>query len=83
LYIAAENLWDAGLAAQNMELAAVTQGLGALYNGYLVRSTRLSDEAQTLLQLDGKPLAMCMLLGYPDVKYVRTAPRKKVDVVWL
>jgi len=83
LYIAAEKLLDAGLAAQNMELAAVSQGLGALYNGFLLRSTRLSEEAQALLQPGGKPLAVCMLLGYPDVKYMRTAPRKKADVVWL
>jgi len=83
LYIATENLWDAGMAAQNMELAAVSQGLGVLYNGFLLRSTGLSEEACRLLRLDGKPLATCMLLGYPDVTYHRTAPRKKADVVWL
>jgi len=83
LYIAAESIWDAGLAAQNIELALVAQGLGALYNGFLVRSTMFSEEAKALLQLDGKPLAVCMLLGYPDVEYARTAPRKKADVIWL
>ena len=83
LYIAAENMWDAGLAAQNMELAIVSQGLGALYNGFLVRSTMLSEDAKEMLHLDGKPLAVNMLLGYPDVGYISTAPRKKADVVWL
>lgn len=83
VYIAAENLWDAGLAAQNMELAAVSQGLGVMYNGYLVRSTKLSKKTQEWLQLDGKPIATSMLLGYPNVKYVRTAPRKEVDAVIL
>lgn len=80
--IAAENLWDAGLAAQNMELAALAQGLGMLYNGYLVRAVKLSDEAQQWLQTDGKPVVVAMLLGYPDVQYQRTAPRKKADAVW-
>jgi len=83
LYIAAESAWDAGMAAQNMELAAVAQGLGALYNGFLVRSTELSVDACKLLRLEGKPLATCMLLGYPDVAYPRTAPRRAADAVWL
>lgn len=83
LYIAAERLWDAGMAAQNMELAAVSQGLGFLYNGFLVRSTELCDEAKELLKIENKPLAACMLLGYPDTMYKRTAPRKKADTVWI
>ncbi len=83
MYIAAENTWDAGLAAQNMELAAVSQGLGVLYDGFLLGATKLSSEAQKFMGVDGKPLAVCMLMGYPDVKYVRTAPRKNADVTWL
>lgn len=84
LYVAAENAWDAGLAAQNMELASVSQGLGMLYNGYLVRSTMLSVEAQEeILCLREKPVTASMLLGYPNVRYIRTAPRKKPDVRWL
>lgn len=83
VYIAAKNLWDAGLAAQNMELAAVSQGLGMMYNGYLTRLTGLSDRAQEFLKTEEKPIAVCMLLGYPDVKYVRTAPRKKVNAIIL
>lgn len=83
LCIAAENLWDAGLAAQNMELAAVTQGLGALYNGFLVRSIKLSPRVQEWMQLEGKPIAVALLIGYSTVDYKRTAPRKKANVVWL
>jgi len=83
LYIAAESPWDAGMASQNMELAAVSQGLGFLYNGFLLRSTELCDEAKMLLKVEGKPLEACMLLGYPDVVYQRTSPRKKADAVWL
>jgi nitroreductase len=83
LYIASNNVWDAGLAAQNMELIAGTQGLGVLYNGFLVRSTRLSPDAKKWLQLAEKPLAASMLVGYPSVEYLRTAPRKKADAIWL
>ncbi len=35
VFITADTALDAGLAAQNMELMAVSNGLGALYNGYL------------------------------------------------
>ena len=34
-YITSDWPFDAGLAAQNMELMAVALRLGALYNGYL------------------------------------------------
>lgn len=84
LYICTENLRDAGLAAQNMELAAVAQGLGVLYNGFLQRATQESDEARKWLEVnEEKPIAMCLLLGYPRIKYRRTAPRKKADITWL
>ncbi|MCC8122517.1 MAG: nitroreductase family protein [Oscillospiraceae bacterium] len=83
LYIAAERDWDAGLAAQNIELAAVSLGLGVLHNGYLCRASANSAEAMQLLQPNGKKLAICMLLGYPDVRYMRTAPRRKADVSYL
>lgn len=36
IYIAADGPTSACLAAQNMELAAISQGLGILYNGYLL-----------------------------------------------
>ena len=71
LYVAAENAWDADLPPKNMELTAVSQGLGMLYNGYLVRSTMLSVEAQEILCLREKPVTASMLLGYPNVRYIR------------
>lgn len=83
LYIAAENTIDAGLAAQNMELMAIAQGLGGLYNGYLTRITAQSKEICKWLGLENTPLVICMLLGYPDVHYMRTAPRKQANVRWL
>lgn len=83
LFIASSNTLDAGLAAQNMELAAVSQGLGMLYNGYLLRAASAVPGAEQRLQTGGKPLAACMLLGIPAVTYRRTAPRRKADAVYL
>lgn len=81
LYIAAERTVDAALAAQNIEHAALSQGLGVLYNGYLVRAS-MQQPVLNWLETNGKPLALCMLIGYPNVRFCRTAPRKKAEIVW-
>ena len=82
IYIAADSVVDAALAAQNMELAAISQGLGVFYNGYLVWLTSMNPVATEMLDFQGKQIAVCMMVGYPNVKYQRTAPRRKADVVW-
>lgn len=82
LFVAGNTPVDAALAAQNMELMAVAQGLGALYNGYLNYTIHLAPELKQWLGLEDKASYVCMLLGYPAVKYVSTAPRKPADVVW-
>ncbi len=82
LYIAAESVIDAGLAAQNMELMAVAQGLGVLFNGFVARLTAMNEKARDWLNVREKPVAASMLIGRPNVRYQRTAPRKPADVVW-
>ena len=82
LFIAAEKPIDAGLAAQNMELMAVAQDLGALFNGFLARLASKNEKALGWLKTEGKPLATSMLFGYPNVRYQRTAPRKPANVDW-
>ena len=82
LFVGAETPVDAGLAAQNIELMAVSQGLGALYNGFLNYTIHLAPELKQWLGLEDKVSYVCMLLGYPAVTYTSTAPRKAADVVW-
>lgn len=82
LFITSEWDLDAGLAAQNIELMAVTQGLGVQYNGYLQRLVESSQEIKKWLGVEGRTIRACMLLGYPNVKYRRTAPRKPAQVIW-
>ncbi len=82
LYIAADSAVDAGLAAQNMELMAVAQGLGVMFNGYVVWLSSLNEKVLDWLGTGKKPIAASMLIGYPDVRYQRTAPRKPADVDW-
>ena len=75
-------LTGAGLAAQNIELMAVSLGLGCLYNGYLSRITDVNAEAKEWLGIKDKSIKACMLLGYPNVSYKRTAPRRRANVIW-
>ena len=82
LVIATNNSWDGGLAAQNIEMMAVAEGLGVLYNGFLVRAIKKNPEAVEWLGLSGKNICCCLLVGYPDVVYQRTAPRKPGNVIW-
>lgn len=82
LFLATDWPLDAGLAAQNIETMAVSMGLGALYNGYLCRIANENEELKKWLGIEGKAIKACMLLGYPDRSYRRTAPRKEAEVIW-
>lgn len=82
IFITSDWQLDAGLAAQNMELMAIAQELGVLYNGYLARIADANEELKSWLGITGKTIKACMLLGYPNVTYERTAPRKTAQVVW-
>lgn len=82
LFITSDWPLDAGLAAQNIETMAVSMGLGALYNGYLCRIANENEELKKWLGIEGKTIKACMLLGYPDRSYRRTAPRKEAEVIW-
>lgn len=82
LLIASDNMWDAGLAAANMENMTVAEGGGMLYSGYLQRLIAHSPKIKEWLGIGEKQVACCMLLGYPGVSYMRTAPRRKADIIW-
>ncbi len=81
-FLTSDWVLDPGMAAQNMELVAVSEGLGALYNGFLARAVDSSEEIKEWLGIAGKQVKGCMLFGYPAVKYQRTAPRKPANVIW-
>lgn len=82
ILVTSDRMLDAGLAAQNMEMMAVSMGLGVLYNGFLARITEINPELKKWLGIENKTICACMLLGYPDVQYLRTVPRKKAQVIW-
>lgn len=82
VYITSDWPLDAGLAAQNMELMSTSLGLGMLYDGFLSRISDANEELKEWLGIKGKTIKACMLLGYPNVTYARTAPRRDAQVIW-
>jgi len=83
LLIVADSPVDAALAASNMELMAFAQGLGSMYSGFFVRAAQQNSSIKEFLGLDQKQeIMVCMVLGYADVTYFRTVPRKQAKINW-
>ncbi|MBQ9090798.1 MAG: nitroreductase family protein [Anaerotignum sp.] len=78
-----ENPMNGGLAATSLELMAQSLGVGVLYSGFLMGAINGTPEVKERLGIkENQHLAAVMLMGLADVKYQRTAPRKKVNVSW-
>ncbi len=56
-------------------LAAQTLGLGTCWNGWTQIAMKLNPKIMKLAKIRGKKVGV-ITLGYPDVKFYRTAPRK-------
>ena len=71
------------LASSNMELMTNALGLGTFFSGFLVRAASSNKKIMDYLGIEeGKKIVTCMVVGYPDVKYSRTVPRKEADITW-
>lgn len=72
------------LAAQNMEFVAEAHGLGVLFSGYFTTAVNASRKIRRALEAPrSKRAAMTLVLGYPAVKFLRSTPRKALDVKYL
>lgn len=80
IVIAANNKVDGALAASNMALMAEAQGLGVLYSGFFTIAAKLSHRIRDLLGVKRKELVTTLVIGYPAVKYKRTAQRDVAKV---
>ena len=75
---------DAAAAAAYAELMAYHLGLGCLYSGYFTACCDLSAELKEMLGVGRQErVVRCLVLGYPDVKFLRTAPRNAPNVTYL
>ncbi len=74
---------NASLASSNMELMTNALGLGTFFSGFFTMAAQGNDEIRDLLGLKGKEeIVTCMVVGYPNVKYVRTVPRRDANISW-
>ncbi|MCL1993775.1 MAG: nitroreductase family protein [Spirochaetes bacterium] len=74
---------NACLAAMNMELMSEALGLGVVYVGLFARPANLNMELRNSLGIAKEEvIAACLAIGYPDVEFSRTAPRKRASVTW-
>lgn len=72
------------LAAQNMEFIAEANGLGVLFSGFFTIAGNYSRKVKKAIKKPtGKKLAATLVIGYPDIKYLRSAQRKQLDVKYL
>ncbi|MDW7668689.1 MAG: nitroreductase family protein [Bacillota bacterium] len=75
---------ELGIALSRMELMAYTMGLGTCYIGYFMTAFAKSKEIRDFLEIkDYEEVVSPLIVGYPDVKYIKTAPRNKIKVDWL
>lgn len=81
IVILAKDKTNGILAAQNMEFVAEAHGLGVLYSGFFTMAANKSGKIKSALGVPkGKLVAMTLVLGYPDITYFRSVPRKMLDV---
>lgn len=83
IIVTANSEVNGALASSNMELMTNTLGLGTFFSGFLVRAAQNNEKIMNFLGVkEGKKIVTCMIVGYPDVKYCRTVPRKEADISW-
>jgi len=84
IIVTANSELNGGLASSNMELMTNALGLGTFFSGFFTRAAQDNEAIASLLGLDhGKKIVSCMVIGYPDVTYQRTTPRKDAEITWL
>ena len=84
IVIAAKAPIDGALAAQNMEFVAEANGLGVLFSGFFTTAAGASRGIRKTLGIPrGKKAVTILVLGYPAVKYQRSAQREALDVRYL
>ncbi|MFR7995614.1 MAG: nitroreductase family protein [Clostridium sp.] len=84
ILVTSPNAFNGGLASSNMELMTDALGLGTFFSGFIQIASKDNKEILDLLGInDGNQIVSCLVIGYPDVKYKRTVPRKKANINWL
>lgn len=84
IIVTANNELNGALASSKMDLMVDALGLGTFYSGFLQIAIAGNKEILDFLNIKSdKKVVTCMVIGYPNVKYKRTVPRKDADVNWI
>ena len=84
IFVASPNNVNAGLASSNMELITNALGLGTFFSGFSIVAAKDNQPILDLLGINSSDeLLSCLVIGYPNVKYQRTVPRKDAVVNWI
>ena len=82
--IAAKEEINGALAAQNMEFVAEANGLGVLYSGFFTMVVNHSRSLRAALHIPkGKKAVTTLVLGYPKIRYQRSAQRDTADIRYM
>lgn len=83
IVVSANSTVNGSLASSNMELMANALDLGVLFSGFTLRGAKDKEEVREFLNIkETKEIVTALVIGYPDVKYSRTVPRKEADISW-
>lgn len=83
ILVVSESPVNGSIASANMELVANSEGVGVLYVGFFTSIANRSRKIKKILNITGKKkIVACLAIGYPDIAYKRTAPRKKAKIEW-
>ena len=84
IFVTSPNAFNGGLASSNMELMTDALGLGTFFSGFIQIASKDNKEILDLLGInDGNQIVSCLVIGYPNVKYKRTVPRKEASINWI
>lgn len=84
IFVTSPNPINGGLASSNMELMTDALGLGTFFSGFLQIAAQDNKEILDLLEIkDGRSIISILVIGYPDVTYQRTTPRKEASINWI
>lgn len=83
ILVVSNSTLDGGLASTSMSLMAEALGLGTLFVGLFTAPANKNKKIRKILKLKrNEKIVSCIAIGYPNVKYYRSAPKKKANIKW-
>ena len=81
ILVLAKDPVNGALAASNMERMAQAWGLGVLYSGFFSMAANLSPALRRSFGIGrGRKAVTALVIGYPGVKYFRTAQKERAVI---